>query len=228
MDSFDKRIEEYKRELMKYAKKNGTIYTANNEGFREETDTVPEAEPADKKIYNLQYMNNRPMPDEYPGDGGPDYALPTNTDPRRRTEGTSSEADTYKDYDEFIAANTQFGKLRVQAYAASRVFPIQNAHVTVEKEFENGTHAFGEEYTDISGVAEGIILPTKSKALSMTPNSLIPYSTYTVKVTHPQFTPITFHNVPIFEAIESLQPAAMIPQNNTPVGADVFEEEPKL
>ena len=39
---------------------------------------------------------------------------------------------------------------------------------------------------------------------------MIPYATYTVRVTHPHFAPTEFCRVPIFDGIESLQPVAMV------------------
>ncbi len=208
----EKRIEEYKKELMKYAKKNGIVYSVNNEGFKE-------AEITDKnfqttKTYDAKYVSNRPMPSEFLGDD--ESIIQQNTDI------------THSTYNKFIDENSKYGKLRVQTYASLQVFPIQNAKVSVEKEFDDGTHIFAEEYTDIDGVAENITLPTKSKELSLTPDSPIPYATYTVRVTHPQFESITFSNVPIFEGIESLQPVAMLPLNSTNQRTQIFEENPDL
>ena len=44
MDSFDKSIEEYKRELIKYARKNGAVYINNQDGFKsaETTEKIPQ------------------------------------------------------------------------------------------------------------------------------------------------------------------------------------------
>ena len=208
----DKRIEEYKKELMKYAKKNGIVYSVNNDGFKEAE--VKEKENQTTKIYDAKYVSNRPMPSEFLGDNKSD--IQTNAETSRST------------YNKFIDENSKRGKLRVQTYASLQVFPIQNAKVSVEKEFEDGTHIFAEEYTDIDGVAENITLPTKSKELSLTPESPIPYATYTVRVTHPQFESITFSNVPIFEGVESLQPVAMLPLNSTNQSTQIFEENPDL
>ena len=208
----DKRIEEYKKELMKYAKKNGIVYSVNNDGFKEAE--VTEKENQTNKIYDAKYVSNRPMPSEFLGDDKSD--IQTNAETSRST------------YNKFIDENSKRGKLRVQTYASLQVFPIQNAKVLVEKEFEDGTHIFAEEYTDIDGVAENITLPTKSKELSLTPESPIPYATYTVRVTHPQFESITFSNVPIFEGVESLQPVAMLPLNSTNQSTQIFEENPDL
>lgn len=211
-DSMEKRIEEYKNELMKYAKKNGVVYSGNENGFKEaeKTDNAVQT----FKSYDEKYVNNRPMPPEFLGED--DDVRQVNSAINRST------------YNNFINENSKYGKLRVQTYASTQVFPIQNAKVSVEKEFDDGKHVFAEEYTDIDGVAENISLPTKSKELSLTPDSPIPYSTYTIKVTHPQFEAITFYNVPIFEGIESLQPVAMLPLNSTNKGQNIYEEEPDL
>ncbi len=229
MDNFDQCIENYKRELLKYAKKNGNIFIGNNDGFKtvEEIKEPTEKKPAKK--YKDQYVSNRPMPVEYPGtEESTEASAQVNTSPQRPGEQTSPEAEGYSNYEDFISKNQKAGKLRVQTYAASQVFPIQNARVIVEKEFDDGKHTFAEEYTDIDGVADEIILPTKNKTLSLTPEEAIPYATYTVKVTHPQFSSITFHNVPIFDSIESLQPVAMQPLNRPYVYDDVYEEAPNL
>lgn len=208
----DKRIEEYKKELMKYAKKNGFVYSINNDGFKEAEITDPDIQ--QPKTYDAKFVSNRPMPSEFLGDDESDI---------------QKKSEKYKlTYNKFIDENSKHGKLRVQTYASLQVFPIQNAKVSVEKEFDDGTHIFAEEYTDIDGVAENITLPTKSKELSLTPDSPIPYATYTVKVSHPQFESITFSNVPIFEGIESLQPVAMLPLNSTNQSTQIFEENPDL
>ena len=229
MDNFDKCIEDYKRELLKYAKKNGNIFIGNNEGFKRADEEKEKAEKISPKKYKTQYVSNRPMPVEYYGDEeNNDNAVKANTAPQKPGEQTSPEPQVYKSYEDFISNNPKAGKLRVQTYAASQVFPIQNARVLVEKEFDEGKHTFAEEFTDIDGIADEIILPTKSKSLSLTPGDTIPYATYTVKVSHPQFSPITFHNVPIFESIESLQPVAMQPLSRPSVYEDVYEDAPNL
>ncbi len=229
MDNFDKCIENYKRELLKYAKKNGNIFIGNNEGFKTVDEIKEPTENKPPKKYKDQYVSNRPMPVEYSGtEESTEDSVQVNTVPQRPGEQTSPEPQTYKSFEDFISNNPKAGKLRVQTYAASQVFPIQNARVLVEKEFDDGRFTFKEEYTDIDGVADEIILPTKSKSLSLTPEEAIPYTTYTVKVTHPQFSPITFHNVPIFESIESLQPVAMQPLSRPSVYEDVYEDAPNL
>lgn len=205
MDSFDKQIERYRQELVKYAEKHGTTY------YEQEN----EVQPTEKKEYrtpkyNAVYASNRPMPIEY--DGSED----TSFSPSGSSviEETSANTPLYNNVDEFTSANTKNGKLRVQAYASQQVFPIQNAKVTVEKEFRNGRYLFNEIYTDIDGIAQNIVLPAKDKRLSLTASGEIPYTTYKVTVSHPQFETLVFDRVPIFDSIESMQPAAMVPKTD--------------
>lgn len=225
MDNFDRTIEEYKRELMKYATKNKKICIINENSIINEEKML---ETVSETKYDKKYVSNRPMPAEYDGNENINEALAVNNNSIRDFDRKPITESKYKNYNDFVLQNNKAGKLRVQTYASTQVFPIQNARIIVEKDFEDGTHIFSEIYTDIDGVAENISLPTKDKNLSLTPGGIIPYSTYTVKVSHPQFKPITFKNVPIFDAIESLQPVAMLPINSPDVPSDVNEEEPDL
>ena len=202
MDNFDNQIERYKQELVKYAEKHGTVYYK----VKEET-VAPIKE--NNKIYNETYVNNRPMPVEYDGNDDNDIS-PSGSSVIEETKSNSS---VYNNVDEFIGDNSKSGKLRVQAYASQQVFPIQNAKVTVEKEFRNGKYLFNESYTDIDGIAQNIILPAKDKRFSLTASGEIPYTTYTVTISHPQFETLIFDRVPIFDSIESMQPAAMVPKS---------------
>lgn len=206
MDSFDKQIERYKQELVKYAEKHGTVYYE-----QEKNESLPKEKTAYRTPkYNAVYVSNRPMPSEY--DGNEDAAVsPSGSSV---IEETSSNTPLYDNVDKFTADNTKNGKLRVQAYASQQVFPIQNAKVTVEKDFRNGRYLFMESYTDIDGIAQNIVLPAKDKRLSLTASGEIPYTTYTVTVSHPQFETLVFDRVPIFDSIESMQPAAMVPKTD--------------
>ncbi len=206
MDSFDKQIERYRQELVKYVQKHGTVYYGQEDMINQN------AEKNDRKPkYNAVYINNRPMPTEY--DGNDDSGVsPSGSSV---IEETSANTPLYNNLDEFTNDNSKAGKLRVQAYASQQVFPIQNARVTVEKEFRNGKFLFNESYTDIDGVAQNIVLPAKDRRLSLTAGGEIPYTTYTVTVTHPQFETLVFDRVPIFDSIESMQPAAMVPKSDS-------------
>ncbi len=205
MDSFDNQIERYRQELVKYAEKHGTVY------YEQQGEMPPTEEKSHRTPkYNAAYVSNRPMPIEY--DGNEDN-IPSPSG-SSVIEETSANTPLYNNVDEFTADNIKNGKLRVQAYASQQVFPIQNAKVTVEKDFRNGRYLFNEIYTDIDGIAQNIVLPAKDKRLSLTASGEIPYTTYKVTVSHPQFETLVFDRVPIFDSIESMQPAAMVPKTD--------------
>ncbi|MBR3801838.1 MAG: hypothetical protein IKK37_00140 [Clostridia bacterium] len=204
MDSFDKQIERYRQELVKYAEKHGTVYYEDCGNS-----VLPKKEEKTKK-YNAAYVSNRPMPYEYDGND----SVTTSPSGSSVIEENATNTPLYDNIDDFRADNTKNGKLRVQAYASQQVFPIQNAKVTVEKDFRNGKYLFNESYTDIDGVAQNIVLPAKDKRLSLTASGEIPYTTYRVTVSHPQFETLTFDRVPVFDSIESMQPAAMVPKSD--------------
>ena len=216
MDQLEDTIEQYKRALMQYAKENGRNYAAGNEPQAKKNEErepkqpqVEEKAEEDIPVWK-KYKKNRPMPVEYEGEKAAEESkavLPGKPESDELTQGVERE---YGSFEEFERENPARGMLRIQAFAAQQAFPVVNAKIEVEKEFEDGTHTFAEAYTDINGVVENITLPTKDKSLSQAPGGVIPYTTYTVKVSHPHFAPIVFCEVPIFDGIESLQPVAMV------------------
>ncbi len=220
MEQWEQAIEQYKRELMQYAKENGRLYAeAHDQPGPAEDETPETTQQADEKQTEnalpvwQQYKKDRPMPVEYEGEEAQpkeppdDIDMPNKQESDELTVGSERE---YASFEEFSQDNPARGMLRVQAFAAQQAFPIVNAKIEVEKDFSDGTHTFAEAYTDINGVVENITLPTKDKSLSQQPGGVIPYTTYTVRVTHPHFAPTEFCQVPIFDGIESLQPVAMV------------------
>ncbi len=237
MDRWEDTIEQYKRELVRYARENGTFYGADAKERAEpkddqqaepplESEPEPKQDEADDEIDLLEgieaeiepqempvwkrYKKDRPMPVEYEGEEAvqkEERMAPAQPENDELTQGSERE---YASFEEFAKANPARGLLRIQAFAAQQAFPIVNAKIEVEKDFADGTHRFAEAYTDINGVVENITLPTKDKSLSQSPGGVIPYTTYTIKVTHPHFAPTVFCEVPIFDGIESLQPVAMV------------------
>lgn len=207
MEQWEDAIEQYKRELMRYAKENGRLVAETSE----QPPAPPEPAAEETPVWK-QYKKNRPMPPEYAGEETEKEAEPKEeaADPPETDELTEGRETEYASFEEFAKANPARGLLRIQAFAARQAFPVVNAKIEVEKDFADGTHSFAEAYTDINGVVENIALPTKDKSLSQSPGGVIPYATYTVRVTHPHFAPTEFCRVPIFDGIESLQPVAMV------------------
>ncbi len=228
MDSFEKKIEQYRQELIKYAREHGAVYGSDSTGFEQVKEHADKEKPdVFEKKYNPTYASNRPMPEEYDGNDSVAVNSAKAYEQAERDLPRNNDRD-FTSYEDFLANNTKAGKLRVQAYASQQVFPIPNAKVTVTKDFSGNLHVFNESYTDIDGVAENIVLPTKDKSLSLSAGGEIPFATYTVSITHPNFTAQIYENVPIFDSIESMQPAAMLPLNGTDTTQLFREDEPNL
>ncbi len=112
----------------------------------------------------------------------------------------------------FLAENYARGTLRVQAYAAQGTFPISNAVVEVSAVLDGTLLPLYRRYTDASGIAEGMILPTKPKIDSQREETATGSGTlYTVSVYHPQYRSLTGHRVVIYDGVETIYPALMFP-----------------
>lgn len=115
---------------------------------------------------------------------------------------------------DFLAANTESGTLKVEAFASDRAFGIPSARVMVFLELPGGNAAVFDGLTDINGSTESIRLPAPPKSISQSPqtgaNPRLPYAVYSVYVEHPDYVRSVFTNVPVFSGIESIQPVRML------------------
>lgn len=122
----------------------------------------------------------------------------------------------FKDYSDFLKSNPQKGVLKFQVYAANQAFPVVNARVTVYLKLSDGNREMFDGLTDINGIIDNIVLPAPDKALSQSPDSLsIPYSSYSANVEHPDFSNVSFVNIPVFSGIKSIQGVEMIPMTES-------------
>lgn len=119
--------------------------------------------------------------------------------------------DTFADRETFLKANPELGYLRVQVFAANQSYPVQNAHVEVSKHFGDEKYVFFAAQTDASGIMSRISLPAPDRELSESPSALQPYATYEIAVSHPGFAPVLFRDCAVFDRIETIQYAALIP-----------------
>jgi hypothetical protein len=123
----------------------------------------------------------------------------------------NGEVDKFQSREDFLKANPELGYLRVQVFAANQSYPIPNAHVEVSKQFGGDKYVFFATQTDASGVMSRISLPAPDRELSESPSALQPYATYEIAVSHPGFTPVIFRNCAVFDRIETIQYAELIP-----------------
>ncbi len=111
--------------------------------------------------------------------------------------------------------------LRVVVTTALGALPLENASVTVSTAADTA----GERtllysvVTDRNGMTPPMELPTPSRASSMTPGGVQPFSLYTVEVTREGYTPLTALHVAMFAGIPAVLPAALTPlEENAPAG----------
>lgn len=133
---------------------------------------------------------------------------------RLSENATSEQRAKCRSINDFLAANTESGSLKVEAFASDRTFGIPNARVMVFIGLPEGNVAVFDGLTDIDGSTESIRLPAPPKSLSQSPqtgrNPKLPYAVYSVYVEHPDYVRAVFTNVPVFSGIESIQPVRML------------------
>ncbi len=191
-------IEKYRKELLKYAEENGGF--VKNEAMQ-----MPESE-AVVSVLNAPDDNVTREADITELEG---------TNPESFDSGRNEP--TYRDVNEFRNRNRGQGKLKVQVFSGREAFPVVNARVSVMKEFDNGPFAFFDELTDTSGIVDNMPLTTVISENVRENNSFLPYSTYSIRVTHPYYITTVYSNVPVFNGITSIQPVNMIPKTGTPM-----------
>ncbi len=204
-------IEKYKEELLKYANENGGFVS------REVIEKIPEATPVVSVVSSPDNTGKEADITELEG-----------TNPTNYNAGRTEP--TYIDLSDFRAKNNGNGTLKVQTFSGREAFPIVSARVQVTKDFDNGVHTFTDELTDTSGIVDGISLIAPRKNLAQEDNSILPFSTYTIKVTHPNFITTLYTNVPVFDEVTSIQPVNLVPKTGTPTDDNEIiyvDEEPK-
>lgn len=184
MNSFDLMIERYSRELINAKRRSilQAIDDADRETEREET------APADPIVDESNFEPRDLMPE------------PENEPPRQQPEKPQKPRPPLPE---------ATGTLKVQVFAADRVYPVSAAKVTVS-DYESGRELF-TGYTDVDGIAQSITLPAPNPELSETPAREKPYSQYNITVEHSRFFPRKFIGVPVFAGITSVQNVQLVP-----------------
>ncbi len=101
------------------------------------------------------------------------------------------------------------GYLTVQVTTASEAIPLEGAKVIVESVANKNIWTL---YTDESGKTTPLEVPAPKKILPQTPeNSANSYGLYNVVVSYPGYYAEEYLNIPIFDGIRAIQPAALSP-----------------
>lgn len=112
----------------------------------------------------------------------------------------------------FLASHTGRGSLRVQVSSGGGSYPVEGAAVEVFRQTESARRVYFRKVTDISGIADNMILPALPKQNSLRSETADSSSTeYGVTVFHPAYFPGKSHTVAIYDGIETLLPVELIP-----------------
>lgn len=122
----------------------------------------------------------------------------------------NSEAST----SENVQNNTAMGRLQINVTANVGLIPIENASISIS--FTGEPNSTVETLrTDSSGQTDTVDLETPPLQYSLTPNSPMPYSEYTVSVTAPGYEPVIVSGVEVLPDVTAVQNIEMTPTEMT-------------
>lgn len=102
------------------------------------------------------------------------------------------------------------GRLQINVTANVGLIPIQNANITISYTGDPN-NTLETLTTDSSGQTDAVSLSAPPLEYSLTPNSPMPYSEYTLNVTAPGYEPVTVSGVEVLPDVTALQNIEMIP-----------------
>ena len=106
------------------------------------------------------------------------------------------------------------GRLQINVTANVGLIPIQNASINIS--FTGEPDSTVETLTtDSSGQTDIVNLKTPPLQYSLTPNSPMPYSEYTVSVTAPGYEPVIVSGVEVLPDVTAVQNIEMTPTEMT-------------
>lgn len=128
------------------------------------------------------------------------------------------------------------GYLTVRVSTARGAIPLEGATVNIRGNEADFSEVIYSLLSDRDGKTPRVALSAPPAKNSAAPGDPTPYATYNVDVFKDGYTPIFFHNVPIFSGVTSVQPAVMVPggvgninvdesENGSSLGGNVGTEE---
>lgn len=106
--------------------------------------------------------------------------------------------------------NIDQGQLQINVTANVGLIPIQNANISISYTGEPNS-TLETLTTDSSGQTDAVSLNTPPLEYSLTPNSPMPYSEYTLTVTAPGYESVTVSGVEVLPDVTAVQNIEMIP-----------------
>ena len=110
------------------------------------------------------------------------------------------------------------GFLTGRVSTAGGAVPLEGAAVNIRGGNVDDSSVIYALTTNSDGLTPTVSLPTPPRSASQTPQDTTPaYAVYNVDVFAKGYSPAFFNNVPIFEGINSVQPAILLPEiENSP------------
>ena len=135
----------------------------------------------------------------------------------------------FASYADFERYNPNRGTIRFFVYTARGAIPIKGAVCVISKSFGGSPYEILRLTTDESGQTAIKPLPAPPRELSQSPDSsVLPYSMYDAHISADGYTDITLRNIPIFDGIQSIQRAAMVPEGGAQPDEIITQSEPDL
>lgn len=110
-----------------------------------------------------------------------------------------------QEYTTFIASNPDTGYLKVQSFTAYQAIPIDEAEITITKDFGNDTVIFFKGYTDSSGIIDNIELPSPKGDTEVKLYETPPYTSYNMTAFHEGYETIKQYNIGMYGGVKVLQ-----------------------
>lgn len=166
---------------------------------------------------NRQPISGTEYGEQLTGRSFPDERTPESSRSDIVREGSQTEPGNfpepvYADFAEFERKNTGRGTMSFRVYTAREALPVIGAKVIITKQIGGEMHTFSVLTTDISGQTAPITLPAPEKNLSLdSGNKIQPFSLYDAVVTKNGYAAIRYTGIPVFDGVNSVQRAAMVP-----------------
>ena len=103
------------------------------------------------------------------------------------------------------------GYLTVKVSTARGAIPLEGATVNIRGNEADISSVIYSLRSDRDGKIPRVSLSTPPAKESASPQASAPYATYNIDVFKDGYTPLFFHNVPVFSGVTSVQPAVMVP-----------------
>ena len=166
---------------------------------------------------NRQPISGTEYGEQLTGRSFPDERTPENSREDIVREGSQTEPGNfpepvYDSLEEFERKNTGRGTMSFRVYTAREALPVISAKVIITKEIGGETHTFSTLTTDMSGQTAPITLPAPEKKLSLdSGNKIQPFALYDAVVSKTGYATIRYSGIPVFDGVNSVQRAAMVP-----------------